>query len=177
VTNRRGHVGALCYDHAFHELSAEQFASYLHEIKARYPAMIIGVYAPFPFKSTEDIRQRLVAWDILGARPDFIRMDVDYNQRERYTDAVHRQLLFMCADRSLPLQVVINARESVNDATYVREATAWADRCLALGFDAYMVQSWASTPSDYERYLPHNLPESDASSHTSLLRYCLERFV
>jgi len=171
-----GALGALCFDHSFIEVSPEKFAERRKQIKERWPTMLVGAYAPFPTKNAEQIRQQLVEWDRHGGRPDFLRMDIDYNQRNTYTSAAHNKIKLDCKDRGIALQVTINAKEHITDAEWVTQGKAWFDKAHGLGFDAYMVQSWASTPSNEQRTLPHNLPESDASSHTHLVRYCLERF-
>jgi len=170
-------LGGVCYDHAFMELSGQEFATEVRTIRERWPHMVIGAYCAYPMASVNHIFERLEVWDAYGGRPDFLRMDVDYNQRSVYTADVHRQIRELVADRSDPpmtLQVTINAKEHISDAEWVRQGAAWFDYCQALGFDGYAVQSWASTPSEEDRQLPHNLPESDPTSHTALLRGCLE---
>lgn len=182
IASTGGQLGAICFDHAFEQTTPEQFAARIQDIRARYPAMIVGVYAPFPFKSLEQIRQRLVDWDRLGGRPDFVRLDYGGRRKldgtDEWTTATHRALYDMCFERGLPLQCVINAREGISDGQYVIEATAFYDHMASTGpWHAMMVQSWASTPDAEHRYLPHNLPEIDASAHTALVRTVLERFV
>jgi len=171
-------LGAVCYDHAFMELSGQDFAAEVRTIRERWPSMVIGAYCAYPMASVGAIYERLEVWDAFGGRPDFLRMDVDYNQRSVYTADIHRQIRELVADRSDPqmtLQVTINAKEHISDAEWVKQAGAWFTYCQGLGFDGYAVQSWASTPSEENRQLPHNLPESDPTSHTALVRSCLEK--
>lgn len=183
IAGAGGVLGGVCFDHAFIETTVEQFIQIRIDLQAKLPNLQVGVYCPYPTKSLEEIRARLVAWDAGGdavsvdGRPDFLRLDLDYNQRGTWTADTHRQLLDMCHDRGIAVHVIVNAKEGITDAQYIAQARAWFDTALTIGtWDAVIVQSWASTPSDELRYLPHNLPESDPSAHAWLLRYVLERF-
>ena len=177
-----GHLGAICFDHAFIETSAEAWATRLQGIKALFPAMVIGAYAPFPYKSAEDIRQRLVEWDKLDGRPAFLRIDCDPNQQDKLTKKAFEDLRTMTAQRGMALQMTINARdEDSPDAKWVEAGKKKFDYFCSLEsdskkWDAAMVQSWALVPSAQDRQLPRNLLESEADSHTALVKYCLERF-
>ncbi len=167
-------LDAVCYDHAFQELSGPDFAREVKTAREKH-GLIVGAYMAYPMASVEHLSERLRVWDEYGGRPDFIRMDIDYNQRETYTAAIHRAIRALLEPRGMSLQVTINAKEHISDAEWVKQGKVWFDRAHEFGFDAYMIQSWASTPSDEDRQLPHNLIESDTSSHTHLLRYCMEQ--
>lgn len=170
-----GHLGAVCYDHMFQEIDAPTFAGYVRELRAWQPDFIIGAYCAFPSASVSHILERVQVWDELGGRPDFLRMDIDPNQRDTYTAAVHAEIGKLCHQRGMTHQVVITARELASDAGYIADAKRWTDTCFGLGFDAYAVQSWAMVPGEEARQMPHNLDEGDGDAHATLVRYVLER--
>ena len=176
IAGAGGTLGAICFDHAFIETSAEAWAARYKDLKGWRPDLIVGAYAPFPYKSTRDIHHRVRAWEALGAIPNFLRMDIDYNLREEFTQRSFDAVRAICDEQSMALHMTVNGLEHHTDAEWVAQAKAWFTRAMRLGYwDAAMVQSWACTPSETERTLPHNLPESDPTSHTALLRWCLDK--
>lgn len=171
-----GSVDRIAYDHAFIEIPVQQFADWYHQLVTYQPSLQVGVYAPFPLQSVAQILDRVQQFMTLGAKPAFLRLDVDPNQRGALTRAVFDQFRKACDQANIQLQVVINARDKSLDAAYISEASGWAKTVLTLGqWDGLMVESWGG-PDKAPRVQPHNLPESDASSHTSLLREVLEHW-
>lgn len=170
-----GELSFIIYDKAFHEIDPDDFANRVRNTRAALPNLKgMGVFAAFPFKSPDDIRRRLVEFDRRGARPDYLRLDVDPGRRDALTPAVFQQFRDMCSDRGIALQYVINAPDGTDDRAYVEHAKQWYERNRGLGkWDNLIVQSWATRSGRF--VVPHNLPEHDPTSHTALLRYVMER--
>jgi len=166
----------VTYDKVFHEIDPDDFADRCRFIKRTLPDVLIGVFAAYPFKSVEDIRRRLIEFDRRGCRPSWLRLDVDPGQRSALTPRAFQQFREMCDDRQIALQYVVNARDGLSDQQYVADAKTWFGHARSLGkWDGTIVQSWATRDGRF--ILPKNLPESDPTSHTALLKFVIERLL
>lgn len=169
ILSAGGTLDFVAHDRAFHELSADQVADLIKGTRTRVPSLrAFGLYAAFPFKTVEQIRSRLVELDARGARPDFLRLDVDPGQYQTLTPAAFRQFRDMCDDRRIALQYVVNAPDNLTDAEYVAKAKAKFAYTQPLGrWDGLIVESWARRGDLF--VLPKAGPESDPSSQAALL--------
>lgn len=134
-----------------------------------------------------------------GRASDHIGQIRDLGERRAVPDFWHLDIdRFGIRDNGIPDEVVANELRAIRDecreaaidfgvivmggrsqtaqefSAYAREFVTWIRRLLGGDPDRWIVQSWREVPSVDNRTLPHNLPESDDTSLTGIVRWLLD---
>ena len=136
-----------------------------------------GLIEPYPYVPMPDLVTFFEALQRGGSSPAFWHLDVDRFgirdqkiSRERFA-ADLQWAQRQCRAWGIPFGVIVFGQRATTAAAYVQSALAWAnDLRLLMGEwpDRIIVQSWERAAGG-ALTLPHNLPESDSTSHTALL--------
>lgn len=112
-----------------------------------------------------------------GSSPSGWHLDVDrFGIRDQKISPAHvagdlRWPQGQCAAWQIPFGVIVFGQRVIDAAGYRRSAWEWAEQLhghLGGWPDRLILQSWEQVNG--ENSIPHNLPETDATSHTGLLR-------
>jgi hypothetical protein len=162
--------------HLTFEQCADATALVIDGVRAHGVASV-GLVEPYPYIGASDLVRFIELIQQRGASPSFWHLDVDrFGIRDQHISANKagedlRWFARQCEAWRIPFGVVIFGQR-VQDATaYRRSAWEWAKQLRAYlhGWpDRLVAQSWEQVNG--ANTLPHNLPESDASSHCALVR-------
>lgn len=136
-----------------------------------------GLVEPYPYVPMPDLVTFFEALQRGGSSPAFWHLDVDRfgirDQKisdERFA-ADLKWAQRQCRAWGIPFGVIVFGQRSTTPGSYAQSALAWAARLRTLMGewpDRVIVQSWERATGG-ALTLPHNLPESDNTSHTALL--------
>lgn len=166
------------------EPTADRVATYVAGVKAAYPAVAIGLIEAYPFTSEPNLEAAIDLLRARGATPAFVHADVDTRAlrpgRDDFTRDM-RALRQACVDRGIPFGIIVWGYNGDSDVLYTQDAAVVA-REIGTAFqtwtdmpDHIVVQSWAQSSTGLFM-TPSNLPDTDAYTHTNLIRQLWRQF-
>lgn len=149
----------------------------INGVRARGVASV-GLVEPYPYIPAADLVRFFELIQQAGSSPSFWHLDVDRfgirDQRISVTKAGEnlRWMARQCEAWQIPFGVIVFGQRVTTAAAYRQSAGDWTEQILTYLHDwpsRLVLESWERAP-DGTYTLPHNLPESDSSSHAALVR-------
>ena len=152
--------------------------TFVQQVRAASPGIIIGDIEPYPHYSVEELREWILLLEDSGVDLAFFHLDVDIYRVDVESQDVAADLQAVeafCQGRGIAFGVILTSswRLAYNDRVYYDSTLAWThDVAAAIGAPSHVIfQSWKGPAPDGIHRFPSNLPESgeEVYSHTRLI--------